>query len=131
MYITSSGPESSPRIDFPVKTGAWYKLKSVVSGTNVKIYVDDTLVKEITMTGSGADAKSNNYVGIWCHNKIPIKGDSFQGKLCQLIMRVRIIFYSKCKKYLFAGESFVTTLNIQRNAALLTLTGCKIKQVMK
>ena len=80
MYITSSGPESSPRINFPVTAGAWYKLKSVVSGTNVKIYVNDTLVKEITMTGSGADAKSNNYAGLWCHNKIPIKGDSFRGK---------------------------------------------------
>ena len=79
MYITSSGPEGSPRISFTVTPGAWYYLKSVVSGTNVKIYVNDNLVKEITMTGSGADAKTNNFVGLWCHNKIPIKGDSFQG----------------------------------------------------
>lgn len=79
MYITSSGPESSPKISFTVTPNAWYKLKSVVSGTNVKIYVNDNLVKEITMVGSGADAKSDNYVGLWCHNQIPIKGDSFQG----------------------------------------------------
>ena len=84
MHITSSGPESSPKIKFPVSSGVWYKLKSVVSGSKVKIYVNDNLAKEITMSGSGADDKSNNYVGIWCHNKIPIKGDSFQGKLKQV-----------------------------------------------
>ena len=53
-------------------------LKSVVSGTHVKIYVNDKLVKEITMSGSGADAESDNYVGLWCHSRISIKGDSFQ-----------------------------------------------------
>lgn len=78
MYITSSGPEGSPRIDFSVTSNTWYVLKSVVSGTQVKIYVNNKLVKEITMSGSGADAMSDNYVGLWCHNKIPIKGASFQ-----------------------------------------------------
>lgn len=78
MYIASSGAEGSPRINFGITSNAWYKLKSVVSGTNVKIYVDDKLVKEVTMSGSEADSKTNNYVGIWCHNSIPIKGDNFQ-----------------------------------------------------
>ena len=77
MYITSSGQESSPRINFGVTSNSWYKLKSVVNGTNVKVYVNDNLAKEITMSGSEADSKSNNYVGIWCHASIPIKGDSF------------------------------------------------------
>ena len=67
MYITSSGPESRPRISFAVNSGSWYNLKSKVSGTRVKIYVNDNLVKEITMSGSGADSKSNNFVGLWCH----------------------------------------------------------------
>ena len=80
MYITSSGPESSLRISFPVNTGSWYNLKSKVSGTRVKIYVNDTLAKEITMSGNGADSKNNNYVGLWCHTTIPAKGDSFKGK---------------------------------------------------
>ena len=81
MYITSSGPESSPRIKFPVTSGAWYNLKSEVRGTNVTIYVNNKMVKKITMSGSGADAKSDNYVGLWCHNAIrPTKGDSFQVK---------------------------------------------------
>ena len=76
-------PEYSPKISYPpVSTsGVWYKLKSVVSGTNVKIYINDKLAKEITMSGSGADAKSNNYVGIWCHARYPGKGDSFKGTL--------------------------------------------------
>ena len=77
MDITSSGQESSPRINFGVTSNSWYKLKSVVNGTNVKVYVNDNLAKEIKMSGSEADSKSNNYVGIWCHARIPIKGDSF------------------------------------------------------
>ena len=59
-------------------SNSWYKLKSVVNGTNVKVYVNGNLAKEITMSGSEADSKSNNYVGIWCHASIPIKGDSFR-----------------------------------------------------
>ncbi|XP_066029404.1 ZP domain-containing protein [Pocillopora verrucosa] len=77
MYITSSGQESSPSINFGVTSNSWYKLKSVVNGINVKVYVNGNLAKEITMSGSEADSKSNNYVGIWCHARIPIKGDSF------------------------------------------------------
>ena len=79
MYISSSGGESNPRIDYSFSTGAWYKLKSVVDGTNVKIYINGNLVREITISGNEADAKSNNYVGIWCHNSISTKADSFQG----------------------------------------------------
>ena len=92
MYITSSGPEGSPRIDFSVTSNTWYVLKSVVSGTQVKIYVNNKLVKEITMSGSGADAMSDNYVGLWCHNKIPIKGASFQvqGNAQFLLLNVNI-----------------------------------------
>ena len=81
MYITSSGPESSPRIGFATQTGSWYNLKSVVDGTNVKIYVNNRLVKEITMSGKEANSRTNNYVGIWCHGMDPIAGDSFKGKI--------------------------------------------------
>ena len=81
MYITSSGPESSPWVGFVTQTGSWYNLKSVVDGTNVKIYVNDRLVKEITMSGNEANSKTNNYVGIWCHDMDPIAGDSFKGKI--------------------------------------------------
>ena len=81
MYITSSGPESSPRVDFATQTGSWYNLKSVVDGTNVKIYVNNRLVKEITMSGKEANSRTNNYVGIWCHSMDPIAGDSFKGKI--------------------------------------------------
>ena len=65
-------------INFPISSGAWYNLKSEVNGSQVRIYVNDKLVKEITMLGSGADARSDNYVGLWCHSRISIKGDSFQ-----------------------------------------------------
>ena len=63
MYITSSGQESSPSINFGVTSNSWYKLKSVVNGTNVKVYVNGNLAKEITMSGSEANSKSNNHVG--------------------------------------------------------------------
>ena len=81
MRITSNGKEYSPRISFPTNSGSWYNLRSEVRGTQVKIYVNDKLVKKITMLGDGADAKSNNQVGIWCHSSIPAKGDSFKGNV--------------------------------------------------
>lgn len=82
LYISTHGQEGvSPHPTFTVTSGSWYKLKTEVSGTNVKIYINDKLVKEITVSGSGADAKSNNYVGIWCHYNMNTKGDSFQGKI--------------------------------------------------
>ena len=81
MLITSNGKEYSPRISFPTNSGSWYNLRSEVRGTQVKIYVNDKLAKKITMLGDGADAKSNNQVGIWCHSSIPVKGDSFKGNV--------------------------------------------------
>ena len=104
MYITSSGPESSPHISFPVSSGTWYNLKSEVKGTRVKIYVNNKLVREITMSGSGADSTSSNAVGIWCHNRIPIKGDSFQGKY------KADFFFDKITQE--TGVSFKTQTNI-------------------
>ncbi len=82
MYISTHGQEGvGPRPTVSASSGSWYNLKSEISGTNVKIYINDKLVKEITMSGSGTDSKTNNYVGIWCHTNINTKGDSFQGKI--------------------------------------------------
>ena len=93
--ITSNGKEYSPRISFPTNSGSWYNLRSEVRGTQVKIYVNDKLVKKITMLGDGADAKSNNQVGIWCHSSIPVKGDSFKGNVKRNFLNenIRINFY--------------------------------------
>lgn len=77
IYITSSGREGDPRIDFTFNSGSWYNLKSDVKGTHVTIFVNDNWVRNVTMSGSGADAKRDNYVGLWCHDNIYIKGDSF------------------------------------------------------
>lgn len=33
------------------------------------------------MSGSGADAYSNDYEGLWCSNNSPGKSDRFQGSL--------------------------------------------------
>ncbi|KAJ7390066.1 hypothetical protein OS493_027591 [Desmophyllum pertusum] len=79
MYISSSGGEGNPKINYSFSTGAWYKLKSVIDGTNVKIYINDKLVRKITISGSEADAKSNNYVGIWCHGGSAAKPTVFKG----------------------------------------------------
>ncbi|KAJ7390065.1 hypothetical protein OS493_027590 [Desmophyllum pertusum] len=78
MYISSSGGEGTPRINYSFSTGAWYDLKSVIDGTNVKIYINGNLVKEITISGSEADAKSNNYVGLWCHGGSAAKPTVFK-----------------------------------------------------
>ena len=50
MYITSSGQESSPRINFGVTSNSWYKLKSVVNGTNVKVYVNGNLASMLSVS---------------------------------------------------------------------------------
>lgn len=78
MRITSTGTEYSPNIPFAVSNGAWYNLKSEVKGTQVKIFVNGKLVKKIRMKKKGANSKKNNYVGLWCHARQSIKGDSFQ-----------------------------------------------------
>ena len=78
VHISSTGAESSPVIEFGFSSGAWYTLKSVVDGTNVKIYINDQLVKEIEMQGEGADSATDNYVGLWCHARTRTKGDSFR-----------------------------------------------------
>ena len=85
MYITSSGKESDPKINVPFSTGKWYTQKSVVKGTNVKIYIDNQLVQEITMSGEGADSNADNYVGLWCHARVRVKGNNFKvtGKICR------------------------------------------------
>ena len=33
------------------------------------------------MSGKEANSRTNNYVGIWCHNMDPVAGDSFKGKI--------------------------------------------------
>ena len=97
MYISSSGGEGTPRINYSFSTGAWYDLKSVIDGTNVKIYINGNLVKEITISGSEADAKSNNYVGLWCHGGISSKADSFQGNGRLIWVRSSLTFRLKRK----------------------------------
>ena len=100
MYITSSGRERDPQINVgPWRSGSWYNLKSDVKGTHVKIYVNDKLVHEITMSGNGADAKEDNYVGLWCHNNMHIKGDSFNVQGREAEERLKIV------KHLHAGGS--------------------------
>ncbi|KAK3715208.1 hypothetical protein QZH41_020467, partial [Actinostola sp. cb2023] len=81
MYITTNGKESSPRINYKYKTNQWYNLKTVVNGTLVKIYIDNKLVKQVTMVGAGATSKTDNYVGLWCHGKTNDKGKNFKVKI--------------------------------------------------
>ena len=76
--ICGSGTEYSPRFIHPFASEAWHTLKSVVEGTNVKIYMNDQLVTEVTLTGEEADSKTDNYVGLWCHARTLTRGDSFE-----------------------------------------------------
>ena len=102
MRISSSGREYNPIITYSFSTGAWYKLKSVVDGANVKIYINDKLVRKITISGSKADAKSNNYVGLWCHGGTSSKADNFQGNdHSYLGVKVTVLVSEKKDKKLF------------------------------
>ena len=85
MDISSAGRQEDPKINVPFSTGKWYTQKSVVKGTNVKIYINNKLVQEITMSGEGADSNTDNYVGLWCHGTSRVKGDNFKvtGMTCR------------------------------------------------
>ena len=78
LDICGNGTEYSPRFIHPFASEALHTLKSVVEGTNVKIYMNDQLVTEVTLTGEEADSKTDNYVGLWCHAKTYTAGDRFE-----------------------------------------------------
>ena len=78
LSISQSGGEYDPQINYPITAGQFYDLKSVINGTNVKIYVDDNFAQEVTMFGPGSDSADDNYVGLWCHARFELQGDSFQ-----------------------------------------------------
>ena len=60
IYITSNGQENSPKIDYAFTSNTWYDLKTVVDGIKVTIFINGLRVKEITMTGTGAIAPTQN-----------------------------------------------------------------------
>ena len=115
MYISSSGGEGTPRIGYSFSTGAWYKLKSVVDGTNVTIYVNGNLVKEITISGSEADAKSSNYVGLWCHGGISSKAESFQGNYRSYLGEKVSEFLKRRRRILLGGERHCELIVLPKN----------------
>ena len=88
LYITANGAEGSPAIGFGFTTDTWYTLRSVVDGTNVKIYINDQLVKEVEMQGEGADSATDNYVGLWCHTGIVEVGEGFmvEGRMKRVLL---------------------------------------------
>lgn len=78
LYVSSDGSESNPRVPFSYDSGRWLKLKTVVDGVNVKIYVNGSLIHELVMQGQDADSETENYVGLWCHRLVFIAGKDFQ-----------------------------------------------------
>ena len=67
IYISSNGQENNPRINYAFSSNKWYDLKTVVDGTEVTLLINGLRVKNIVMTGKGANAPTHNYVGLWCH----------------------------------------------------------------
>ena len=83
LYVSSDGTESTSRVKYPYQSGAWLKLKSVVDGTKVKIYINDNFIKDIVMTGEGAESSTDNYVGLWCHRLVYVAGKDFKVTACK------------------------------------------------
>ena len=55
------------------------------------IFINGLRVKEITMTGTGAIAPTQNYVGLWCHRLTHFQGKDF--KWCKVSFDTLFVFY--------------------------------------
>ncbi|XP_031554208.1 oncoprotein-induced transcript 3 protein-like isoform X2 [Actinia tenebrosa] len=77
VRVSSTGIEYSPIVSYSYPTNQWNNLRSVVLGTQVTIYINDKLVKQVNMQGTGADSSSDNYVGLWCHSNTNERGRDF------------------------------------------------------
>ena len=93
LYVSSDGTETSPRIQYKFESGRWLQLKTIVDRTNVKIFINGTLIKEVTMTGEGADSESENYVGLWCHRLVFIAGKEFKVSSCKCCFTIFVYDY--------------------------------------
>lgn len=77
LYISSDGREASPRIKYKFPSDEWLALKTIVRGTNVKIFINEKMVYQLTIKGEGASAASDNYVGMWCRRSACVSGKNF------------------------------------------------------
>ena len=78
VYMSSDGTEGHPRAKYLFDSGSTLRLKSVVDGKNVKVYVNDMFVHEFEMQGDQASSDTDNMVGLWCHKLIHMKGQDFK-----------------------------------------------------
>ena len=77
MYISNNGVEGSPKINFACNSNQWYDLRTVVDGVSVKIFIDNALIQQVTITGDGSISGIDNYVGLWNHRLAHVQGKDF------------------------------------------------------
>jgi hypothetical protein len=82
--ISASGIEYSPKIKYSYPVNQWNNLKTVVNGTSVTMYMNDKLIRKVTLQGTGASSTNDNYVGLWCHSSTTEKGSGFSVRDCKL-----------------------------------------------
>jgi len=91
IYMSSDGTEGHPRVKYLFDSSSTLRLKSVVDGKKVKVYVNDMFVHEFEMQGDQACSDTDNLVGMWCHKLAHMKGADFKvtaGKI--------FFFYCNC-----------------------------------
>ena len=94
LYIATDGTESSPRISYTYPSRKYLRLRSVVNGNEVKIYINDVFLQKVVLKGKEANSMTHNYVGLWCHRLTGLSGKDFQVKECNYQFSI----FSSCLK---------------------------------
>ena len=84
LYISTDGTETSPRIPYTYPSRKYLRLRSVVNGNEVKIYINDIFIQKVELEGKEANSMTHNYVGLWCHRLTGLSGKGFQVKECKM-----------------------------------------------
>ena len=94
LYIATDGTESSPRISYTYPSRKYLRLRSVINGNEVKIYINDVVLQKVVLKGKEANSMTHNYVGLWCHRLTGLSGKDFQVKECNYQFSI----FSSCLK---------------------------------
>ena len=78
VFISSDGSEGNPRIKYQFDAGKPLKLKSIVDGAQVQIFINNKMIHQFQMSGQLASSESDNLVGLWCHRMMDMRGADFK-----------------------------------------------------
>lgn len=78
VYISSDGSEGNPRIEYQFEAGKPLKLKTMVDGNQVQIFINGEKIHGFQMKGKLAASEADNLVGLWGHRMMEMQGADFK-----------------------------------------------------